>query len=159
MSKTKDIGKRGVWIDAFVAQTLLNAALSVCVSALFIAYRYWLNGAQLCSAICYCFFTVFYSFKLIRFFVKRNPNCVPLGMSYLLGSLIVAVSFALFLLGDDICFVFLGLAVWFVFWLLFLYISKGVEAIFPLNSRIIRKRDILPAFSIGLFPSMLLLIN
>lgn len=158
MSKTKDIGKRGVWIDAFVVHTLLNAILSVYVSSQFIAYRNWRNGAQLCFAICYCFFTVFYSFKLIRFFVKRNPNCVPLGMSYLLGSLVVAVSIALFLLGNNMCFVFLGLAVWFVFWLLFLYMSKGVEAIFPLTSRIIRKRDILPAFLIGLFPSMLLLI-
>lgn len=99
-----------------------------------------------------------YTIFFIHAFVKRKSFTIHLGMSYL---------FALFLYVNSeliesilsynaglysLFWSFIGM-MWFTAWLIYLYLSKKVEIIFPIPSRITRKRDYLPIIFIA-FPSM-----
>lgn len=100
-------------------------------------------------------FIAIYAILVIYSFIKRRNYSVHLAMSYvfalflnvnsgLIGTILSYTIDTSYLLG---CI--LGI-VWFAIWLIYLYYSRQIEELFPILTRVSRKRDYLPIIFIAL---------
>lgn len=102
-------------------------------------------------------FIAIYAIFVIYSFIKRRSYSVQLAMSYV---------FALFLNANcDLIWAILSYnintpyllscilgLIWFAIWLIYLYYSRQIEELFPITTRVSRKRDYLPIIFIVLPP-------
>lgn len=165
--ESKSIGRDiSGWTTFFLFQIGLSAIiLTMSFISNFSSQNYDIVGSEnimqlgiICDIISIIFIAI-YAILVIYCFVKRKNYTIQLAMSYL---------FALFLnANSDLLGTILSYSidtfklltcilalVWFAIWLIYLYYSKQIEELFPISTRVSRKKDYLPILFI-VFPPII----